>query len=85
MKPTEGFGLDEKTLNKLIVTAVKNCKKINPTNPQAVAEALPEIVNTLRLILPLAKGYVNSNKVGSNEQYIIEAEQALNKVKGERG
>lgn len=32
----------------LIVTAVNACKRINPDNPQAVAGAIPEVVEALR-------------------------------------
>ena len=31
----------------------------------------------LRLVLPMAKGYAYKNNVGSNMQYIAEAEQYL--------
>jgi len=38
-----------------------------------------EAVEALRLILPLAKGYVANNQVGSNQKYIEIAEQVLSK------
>lgn len=33
---------------KLIVTAVNNCIKLNPDNPQAVAEAIPKLYEALK-------------------------------------
>ncbi len=36
-----------------------------------------QLANALHLILPLAKGYTHQNQVGSNAQYIEEAEKAL--------
>lgn len=40
-----------------------------------------EVVDSLRLILPLAKGYVANNRVGSNDKYIEQAESILAKRK----
>lgn len=36
-----------------------------------------EVSNLLKLILPLAKGYVAKNQVGSNQKYIQEVEDFL--------
>ncbi len=36
-----------------------------------------EMAESLELILPLAKGYIQRNKVGSNQLYINTATQAL--------
>jgi hypothetical protein len=40
-----------------------------------------ELVDYLALILPLAKGYVAANRVGSNQAYIEHAEAILTKAK----
>lgn len=45
------------------------------TAPQQ--QGVSELVKSLMLILPLAKGYVALNEVGSNRAYISQAEQAL--------
>lgn len=45
--------------------------------------AAPALYEALQLILPLAKGYASANRVGSNAEYIAEAEQALSQAIGE--
>ena len=47
--------LESKANANLIVSAVNACQKINPDNPQAVAEAIPEMYEALR---KLVKTYV---------------------------
>jgi chromosome segregation ATPase len=39
--------------------------------------------NALRLILPMAKGYASEHPVGSNQEYVEEAERALSGKTGE--
>jgi hypothetical protein len=41
-------------------------------------------VDLLRLILPLAKGYAATHRVGSNEKYISEVEEFLNETPATR-
>lgn len=40
-------------------------------------DSADRLAGVLRLVLPLAKGYVNDNRVGSNEKFIAEAEAEL--------
>lgn len=40
-------------------------------------EPPPDAINLLRLILPLAKGYAHEHPVGSNQQYVSDAEEFL--------
>lgn len=40
-------------------------------------EPPPDAINLLRLILPLAKGYAHEHPVGSNRQYVNDAEEFL--------
>lgn len=42
-----------------------------------------ELVEALRLILPLAKGYSASHPVGSNDKYVSIAEEVLAKIQEE--
>lgn len=65
--------LDESDLDET------NCELLWLQSQLDTAEGLAE---ALRLILPLAKGYVFSNNVGSNAAYIREAEAALAKYEG---
>jgi hypothetical protein len=44
--------------------------------------AYMDIAETLRLVLPLARGYAAEHRVGSNLDYINSAEAALEKVEG---
>jgi len=44
-------------------------------------DLVPELVVALELILPLAKGYVAHNEVGSNRKYLNIAEQVLSKYR----
>ena len=44
-------------------------------------DLVPELVEALELIIPLAKGYVAHNEVGSNRKYLNIAEQVLSKYK----
>ena len=64
-----------------------------PTKEQAEANAAfivhcvnnhEKLVEALQLILPLAKGYVSKNSVGSNQKYIEVADQAIQSVEEER-
>lgn len=48
-------------------------------NVRAIA-ALPDVLNALRLILPMAKGYAAANRVGSNAAYVAAADAALKKA-----
>jgi len=48
-------------------------------NARSIA-ALPDVLDALRLILPLAKGYAAANRVGSNAAYVAAAEAALTKA-----
>ena len=43
--------------------------------------AAPDLLEALELILPLAKGYVAKNQVGSNQQYVESAEAAIAKAR----
>ena len=40
-------------------------------------ERVAAIIESLRLILPMAKGYASAHRVGSNDKYIQAAEDAL--------
>lgn len=40
----------------LIVAACNACQQINPQNPQAAAEAFPDVVRALRNLFALVKG-----------------------------
>lgn len=51
------------------------------SNARAIA-VLPEVLDALRLILPLAKGYAAAHRVGSNAAYVAAAEAALVKAEG---
>lgn len=46
----------------------------------AQAKVVQELVEALDLVLPLAKGYVDKNQVGSNARYIEVADEALKKA-----
>jgi len=50
-------------------------------NARLIAAA-PDMLAALTLILPLAKGYVMANDVGSNRQFIAAAEAAIAKAEG---
>lgn len=41
------------------------------------AERLKAVIEALRLILPMAKGYASEHRVGSNAEYVLAAEEAL--------
>jgi hypothetical protein len=41
------------------------------------ANVLPELVEALSLILPMAKGYAHKNAVGNNWKFVEQAEQIL--------
>lgn len=47
-------------------------------------ETTSELLEALVLILPLAKGYVVKNRVGSNQKYIEIAQQAIHKAQEEK-
>lgn len=52
---------------------------------QDVADLLEShdyLLNMIVLILPLAKGYVNSHRVGQNESFIRQAENAISAAQG---
>lgn len=66
-----------------------NCDAIGPQraeDPTAAWNTRPQGVTTvgeaearelLRLVLPMAKGYAHANPVGSNQQYITDAEEFI--------
>jgi len=60
---------------KLELTAVNACKKINPDNPQAVAESIGDMYEALKVLL----GIVAHNALPS-EAKIRQAEKALSKA-----
>ena len=72
---------------KFIDTAFTNCEKINPTNPLAVAEALPEmfkVCKELSYLLPIMWGdYIKDGHINLDipERIIDLIEQVLNKLK----
>ena len=57
-------------------------KPSQSTDDANLIAASPELLRALVLILPLAKGYVASNRVGSNDKYIQIAEAAVAKATG---
>jgi hypothetical protein len=42
------------------------------------------LVDALKLILPMAKGYAYEHNVGSNQKYVLETEQLLAEIKEDR-
>ncbi len=77
---------DDDGVRKVITSCPDSTKYIdtvpledNYANAQLISAA-PELLEALILILPLAKGYVANNRVGSNERYLKIAEQAITKA-----
>ena len=58
----------------LIAAAVNACIKVNPENPQAVAEALPDLYETLKVIRMFVLGV---DDLGPTDKQVIVAKCSL--------
>lgn len=50
-------------------------------NSRLIAAA-PDLLESLRHILPLAKGFFACHEIGNNKQFILDAEAAIAKAEG---
>lgn len=71
----------DKLFDKLIKKYHKECTIAHVASQSKLLEENKRLRGGLILILPLAKGYVASNNVGSNQKY-IEVAEALTKEEG---
>ena len=67
-----------------LATCVNVNQKANASFIVRACNNHEKLVEALQLILPLAKGYVSKNSVGSNQKYIEVADQAIQSVEEER-
>lgn len=70
------------SLAQVVVMVNESPSAEGVANAHLIAAA-PDLYEALNLILPLAKGYVAHNNVGSNRRYIKAAEEAINRAQGE--
>lgn len=69
-----------KVIERQIKQAICYCSDV-----EKLKQEHDRALDALALILPLAKGYVANNRVGSNEEYIKVAEETINRLRGKEG
>ncbi len=59
------------------VTHALSAAKAEKARAEAAEDECERLLHALALVLPMAKGYAAKNKVGSNQEYITNAEDIL--------
>lgn len=59
------------------LTGNQPCQECGATSGEDCGRHVEMLRRTLKLILPMAKGYAAEHPVGSNDEYVKEAERVL--------